>query len=173
MLVTDKTDPDWEPIMKKAAAIVTNRGGRTCHAAIVSRELGVPAIVGTERGTDVLRDDQSVTVSCAEGDTGFVYRGDLPFELQRVNLKDISRPRTKIMMNVGNPEEAFPLSFIPNDGVGLAREEFIMTTYIKAHPLALLAMTSSKIRPLKPKLTALRADTRTSRSSSSTSLRKA
>ncbi|MET0252843.1 MAG: phosphoenolpyruvate synthase, partial [Terrimicrobiaceae bacterium] len=138
VLVTDKTDPDWEPIMKKAAAIVTNRGGRTCHAAIVSRELGVPAIVGTERGTDVLRDDQSVTVSCAEGDTGFVYGGDLPFELQRVNLKDISRPRTKIMMNVGNPEEAFALSFIPNDGVGLAREEFIITTYIKAHPLALL-----------------------------------
>jgi pyruvate,water dikinase len=138
VLVTDKTDPDWEPIMKKAAAIVTNRGGRTCHAAIVSRELGVPAIVGTERGTDVLRDDQSVTVSCAEGDTGFVYGGDLPFELQRVDLKDISRPRTKIMMNVGNPEEAFALSFIPNDGVGLAREEFIITTYIKAHPLALL-----------------------------------
>ena len=138
VLVTDKTDPDWEPIMKKAAAIVTNRGGRTCHAAIVSRELGVPAIVGTERGTDLLRDDQSVTVSCAEGETGFVYGGDLPFELQRVNLKDISRPRTKIMMNVGNPEEAFALSFIPNDGVGLAREEFIITTYIKAHPLALL-----------------------------------
>ena len=138
VLVTDKTDPDWEPIMKKAAAIVTNRGGRTCHAAIVSRELGVPAIVGTERGTDVLRDDQSVTVCCAEGDTGFVYGGDLPFELERVNLKDISRPRTKIMMNVGNPEEAFALSFMPNDGVGLAREEFIITTYIKAHPLALL-----------------------------------
>ena len=138
VLVTDKTDPDWEPIMKKAAAIVTNRGGRTCHAAIVSRELGVPAIVGTERGTDLLRDDQSVTVSCAEGETGFVYGGDLPFELQRVNLKDISRPRTKIMMNVGNPEEAFALSFIPNDGVGLAREEFIITTYIKVHPLALL-----------------------------------
>jgi pyruvate, water dikinase len=138
VLVTDKTDPDWEPIMKKASAIVTNRGGRTCHAAIVSRELGVPAIVGTERGTDVLRDDQSVTVSCAEGDTGFVYGGVLPFDVQRVNLKDISRPRTKIMMNVGNPEEAFALSFVPNDGVGLAREEFIITTYIKAHPLALL-----------------------------------
>ena len=138
VLVTDKTDPDWEPIMKKAAAIVTNRGGRTCHAAIVSRELGVPAIVGTERGTDVLRDDQSVTISCAEGDTGFVYGGVLPFDVQRVNLKDIGRPRTKIMMNVANPEEAFALSFIPNDGVGLAREEFIITTYIKAHPLALL-----------------------------------
>jgi pyruvate, water dikinase len=138
ILVADKTDPDWEPIMKKAAAIVTNRGGRTCHAAIVSRELGVPAIVGTERGTDVLTDDQYVTVCCAEGETGFVYEGKLPFEVERVDLKDISRPRTKIMMNVGNPEEAFALSFVPNDGVGLAREEFIITTYIKTHPLALL-----------------------------------
>ena len=138
VLVADKTDPDWEPIMKKAAAIVTNRGGRTCHAAIVSRELGVPAIVGTERGTDVLADKENVTVCCAEGETGFVYGGKLPFEVQRVNLKDISRPRTKIMMNVGNPEEAFALSFMPNDGVGLAREEFIISTYIKAHPLALL-----------------------------------
>jgi pyruvate,water dikinase len=138
ILVTDKTDPDWEPIMKKAAAIITNRGGRTCHAAIVSRELGVPAIVGTEHGTEVLKDGQLVTVSCAEGDTGFVYEGKLPFDVQRTNLKDLARPRTKVMMNVGNPEEAFGLSFIPNDGVGLAREEFIITTYIKAHPLALL-----------------------------------
>ncbi len=138
ILVTDKTDPDWEPIMKKAAAIVTNRGGRTCHAAIVSRELGVPAIVGTERGTELLKDGQRVTVSCAEGDTGFVYEGELPFDVQRVNLKDVGHPRTKVMMNVANPEEAFSLSFIPNDGVGLAREEFIITTYIKIHPLALV-----------------------------------
>jgi pyruvate,water dikinase len=138
VLVTDKTDPDWEPIMKKAAAIITNRGGRTCHAAIVSRELGVPAIVGTEHGTEVLKDGQMVTVSCAEGDTGFVYEGNLPFDVQRSNLKELARPRTKVMMNVGNPEEAFSLSFTPNDGVGLAREEFIITTYIKAHPLALL-----------------------------------
>ena len=138
ILVTDKTDPDWEPIMKKAAAIVTNRGGRTCHAAIVSRELGVPAIVGTERGTDLLRDGQAVTVSCAEGDTGFVYDGQLAFDVQRTNLKALGRPRTKVMMNVGNPEEAFALSFIPNDGVGLAREEFIITSTIKIHPLALL-----------------------------------
>jgi pyruvate,water dikinase len=138
ILVTDKTDPDWEPIMKKAAAIVTNRGGRTCHAAIVSRELGVPAIVGTERGTDVLSAGQRVTVSCAEGDTGFIYEGELPFDVQSVNLKSVERPRTKVMMNVGNPDEAFALSFIPNDGVGLAREEFIITTYIKVHPLALL-----------------------------------
>jgi pyruvate, water dikinase len=138
VLVTDKTDPDWEPIMKKAAAIVTNRGGRTCHAAIVSRELGVPAIVGTEHGTDLLGSRQTVTVSCAEGDIGFVYDGELPFEVQHTNLKGLPRPRTKVMMNIANPEEAFALSFIPNDGVGLAREEFIISNYIKVHPLALV-----------------------------------
>lgn len=139
VLVTDKTDPDWEPIMKKAAAIVTNRGGRTCHAAIVSRELGVPAIVGTETGTEKLQDGREVTVSCAEGDTGFVYAGRLPFEVVRTDLTGLGRPRTKVMMNVGNPQEAFSLSFLPNDGVGLARMEFIIATFIKAHPLALLA----------------------------------
>lgn len=138
VLVTDKTDPDWEPIMKKAAAIVTNRGGRTCHAAIVSRELGVPAIVGTEQGTELLKDGQLVTVCCAEGDTGFVFDGRLRFEARRTDLQQLARPRTKVMMNVANPEEAFALSLIPNDGVGLAREEFIITNYIKAHPLALL-----------------------------------
>ena len=138
ILVTDKTDPDWEPIMKKAEAIVTNRGGRTCHAAIVSRELGLPAIVGTEHGTELLKDGQMVTVSCAEGDTGFVYDGRLQFDVHRRNIKSLTRPWTKVMMNVGNPEEAFSLSFIPNDGVGLAREEFIIGNYIKVHPLALL-----------------------------------
>lgn len=138
VLVTDKTDPDWQPIMKKAAAIVTNRGGRTCHAAIVSRELGVPAIVGTERGTEALIDGQMVTVSCAEGDTGFVYEGALPFDVERTDLTTLGHPRTKVMMNLANPEEAFSLSFIPNDGVGLARMEFIVTTYIKIHPLALV-----------------------------------
>ncbi len=138
VLVTDKTDPDWEPIMKKAAAIVTNRGGRTCHAAIVSRELGLAAIVGTDQGTEVLRNGQLVTVSCAEGDTGYVYEGRLPFEVDRIDLKGMARPATKIMMNVGSPEEAFRLSFFPNDGVGLAREEFIINTYIKVHPLALI-----------------------------------
>ena len=152
VLVTDKTDPDWEPIMKKAAAIITNRGGRTCHAAIVSRELGVPAIVGTEHGTEVLKDGQVVTVSCAEGDTGFVYEGRLQFEVQRTNLKDLSRPRTKVMMNVGNPEEAFSLSFIPSDGVGLAREEFIITTYIKIHPLALLDYERMEAGPVKQQI---------------------
>ncbi len=138
ILVTDKTDPDWEPTMKKAGAIVTNRGGRTCHAAIVSRELGLPAVVGTERGTELLCDGQPVTVSCAEGDTGFVYEGLLDFDVERQDLRQLERPKTHIMMNVGNPEEAFRLSFIPNDGVGLAREEFIISTYIKAHPVALL-----------------------------------
>jgi pyruvate,water dikinase len=138
VLVTDKTDPDWEPIMKKAAAIVTNRGGRTCHAAIVSRELGLAAVVGTEKGTEVLKDGQMVTVSGAEGDIGIVYEGKLAFDVDRVTLKGLQRPKTKVMMNVGNPEEAFSLSVIPNDGVGLARVEFIISTYIKAHPLALL-----------------------------------
>ena len=138
VLVTDKTDPDWEPIMKKAAAIVTNRGGRTCHAAIVSRELGVPAIVGTETATTALTTGQVVTVSCAEGDTGFVYEGARRFDVERVDLSTIGRPRTRIMMNVGNPDEAFALSFIPNDGVGLARLEFIIANVIGVHPMALV-----------------------------------
>ncbi len=161
ILVTDKTDPDWEPIMKKAGAIVTNRGGRTCHAAIVSRELGVPAIVGTEHGTELLKDGQMVTVSCAEGDTGFVYEGRLQFEVHRATLEGLERPRTKVMMNVGNPEEAFSLSFIPNDGVGLAREEFIITNYIKVHPLALLdyeRMTDAGVKAQIDQLTAGYAD---------------
>jgi pyruvate,water dikinase len=157
VLVTDKTDPDWEPIMKKAAAIVTNRGGRTCHAAIVSRELGVPAIVGTEHGTELLRDGQVVTVSCAESDTGFVYDGRLEFDVQRTSLKDLPRPRTKVMMNVGNPEEAFALSFIPNDGVGLAREEFIISNYIKVHPLALLDYPKLTDAGVKAQIDALTA----------------
>jgi pyruvate,water dikinase len=138
VLVTDKTDPDWEPTMKKAAAIVTNRGGRTCHAAIVSRELGLPAVVGTETGTDVLKNGQVVTVSCAEGETGIVYDGAVNFDVQRVDLTTLDRPRTKIMLNLANPEEAFRLSQLPSEGVGLARIEFIVSTYIKVHPMALL-----------------------------------
>lgn len=138
VLVTDKTDPDWEPIMKKAAAIVTNRGGRTCHAAIVSRELGLPAIVGAEHGTEILKDGQEVTVSCAEGETGSVYSGLIPFEVEETDFSEMPRPRTKIMMNVGNPGEAFRFSALPNDGVGLAREEFIVSTYVKIHPMALV-----------------------------------
>lgn len=138
VLVTDKTDPDWEPIMKKAAAIITNRGGRTCHAAIVSRELGLPSIVGSTNATDLLNDGQEVTVSCAEGETGKVYDGCLAFDVDRVDLSKLERPRTHIMMIVGNPEQAFGFSFIPSDGVGLARMEFIINNYIKIHPLALL-----------------------------------
>jgi len=138
VLVTDKTDPDWEPIMKRAAAIVTNRGGRTCHAAIVSREIGLPAVVGAEGATEVLHDGQSVTVSCAEGDTGFVYDGALAFDVDKIDVAGLPRPGTRIMMNVGNPDEAFALSFIPNDGVGLVREEFIIGTHIGIHPMALV-----------------------------------
>ncbi|HVC09962.1 MAG TPA: phosphoenolpyruvate synthase [Elusimicrobiota bacterium] len=138
VLVADKTDPDWEPIMKKAAAVVTNRGGRTCHAAIVSRELGIPAVVGAETATEALKDGQEVTVSCAEGETGFVYEGRLPFSVARVDLGSLPLPRTKLMLNVANPGEAFALSFLPNAGVGLAREEFIISNWVKVHPLALL-----------------------------------
>ena len=138
ILVAEKTDPDWQPIMKKAAAIITRRGGRTCHAAIVSRELGVPAVVGVEDQAANLRDGQMVTVSCAEGDEGFVYDGELPFEVQRADVKNLARPVTEIMMNLANPDEAFALSRIPNDGVGLARMEFIISNHIRIHPLALV-----------------------------------
>jgi pyruvate,water dikinase len=155
VLVTDKTDPDWEPTMKKAAAIVTNRGGRTCHAAIVSRELGLPAIVGTENATEALKDGQPVTVSCAEGEIGFVYQGLLKFDVEQVKLHDLPRPQTQVMMNVGNPEEAFRLSFMPNDGVGLAREEFIISNYIKIHPLALLDFNRLEDRALRDEISQL------------------
>ncbi len=138
VLVTEMTDPDWEPIMKIAAAIVTNRGGRTCHAAIISRELGIPCVVGTIDGTEKIKHGQKVTVSCAEGDDGRVYEGILKFEVKTTNLQNLPRPKTKVMMNVGNPDEAFELSFIPNDGVGLAREEFIVNSYINIHPKALI-----------------------------------
>lgn len=138
VLVTDMTDPDWEPIMKIASAIVTNKGGRTCHAAIVSRELGVPCIVGTGNGTKALLGVTHATVSCAEGEVGKVYEGLLKFEVQRINAKNLARPRTRIMMNLGNPENAFTLAAIPNDGVGLARLEFIINQYISIHPMALI-----------------------------------
>jgi pyruvate,water dikinase len=138
VLVTEMTDPDWEPVMKRTAAVVTDRGGRTCHAAIVSRELGIPAVVGTGSGTSVVPAGEDVTVSCAEGEQGFVYRGKMPIRVERTNLADLPRLRTQMMMNVGNPAEAFSLSFLPNDGVGLARLEFIIGTHIRIHPLALL-----------------------------------
>ncbi|NEO91688.1 MAG: phosphoenolpyruvate synthase [Moorea sp. SIO3G5] len=138
VLVTDKTDPDWEPIMKRASAIVTNQGGRTCHAAIIAREMGIPAIVGCGNATNQLKTGQAVTVSCAEGDEGKVYQGLVPFEVQETPLDNLPRTRTKIMMNVGNPEKAFSLSSLPCDGVGLARFEFIIANHIKAHPMALI-----------------------------------
>jgi len=138
VLVADMTTPDWEPVMKMASAIVTNRGGRTCHAAIVSRELGVPAVVGCDNATTMIKNNSPVTVSCAEGDVGKVYSGMLDFDIKTTDLSGLQRPKTKIMLNIGNPELAFKASFLPNDGVGLARMEFIITEYIKAHPMALI-----------------------------------
>lgn len=138
VLVTDKTDPDWEPVMKRAAAIVTNRGGRTCHAAIVSRELGLPAIVGAEQATSILTTGQHVTVSCAEGETGCVYDGSLRFHVEQIQLDALPRPRTRVMINLGNPDEALRLSALPCDGVGLARIEFIISSAIQIHPMALV-----------------------------------
>jgi len=138
VLVTDRTDPDWEPIMKKASAIVTNQGGRTCHAAIISRELGVPATVGCGDATDKIRDGQDITVCCAQGEVGRIYEGKLKFDILETRLDVLPETKTKIMMNVGSPDEAFALSAIPNSGVGLARLEFIIANHIKVHPLALL-----------------------------------
>ena len=138
VLVADITTPDWEPVMKIASAIVTNRGGRTCHAAIISRELGVPAVIGCDNATTTIKNNSPVTVSCAEGDKGKVYEGILDFEIKTTDLSGLKRPKTKIMLNLGNPELAFKTSFLPNDGVGLARMEFIITEYIKAHPMALI-----------------------------------
>lgn len=138
VLVTDMTDPDWEPIMKKASAIITNKGGRTCHAAIVAREMGLPAIVGCRNATDILKAGQKVTVSCAEGDTGFVYDGFVDYQKTETSLEDLPKVSTPIMLNVASPEIAFKFSHLPNAGVGLAREEFIINNYIKVHPMALL-----------------------------------
>jgi pyruvate,water dikinase len=142
VLVTDMTDPDWEPVMKRASAIVTNRGGRTCHAAIIARELGIPAVVGCGDATDHLKDGQAVTVSCAEGDTGFIYDGDLDFELLTNNVDSMPAIPFKIMMNVGNPDRAFSFASLPNEGVGLARLEFIINRMIGVHPKALMDFDS-------------------------------
>ncbi|HAF53830.1 MAG TPA: phosphoenolpyruvate synthase [Thauera sp.] len=138
ILVTDMTDPNWEPVMKRASAIVTNRGGRTCHAAIIARELGIPAIVGCGNATEVLHEGESVTVSCAEGDTGYVYRGKLDFEIITTDMGNLPEIPVKIMMNVGNPELAFEFAQIPNGGVGLARLEFVINNMIGIHPKAIL-----------------------------------
>jgi len=138
VLVTDMTDPDWEPIMKKASAIITNKGGRTCHAAIVARELGVPAIVGCGNATEILSDEQMVTVSCSEGEVGLVYNGEIGFVKEEYNLDDLPEINTPLMLNVASPSMSFQFSHLPNKGVGLAREEFIINNYIQVHPLALL-----------------------------------
>jgi pyruvate,water dikinase len=138
VLVTDMTDPDWEPIMKIASAIVTDKGGRTCHAAIVSRELGIPCVVGTKNVSTKVKNGKKITVSCAEGETGYVYEGLVPFKVEKTDVKDLKKTKTKIMLNIGEPDKAFLNSMIPNDGVGLARLEFIINNYIKIHPLALI-----------------------------------
>ena len=155
ILVTDMTDPDWEPIMKIGAGIVTNQGGRTCHAAIVSRELGIPCIVGTAMATKKIKSGQSITLSCTEGEIGYVYDGILPYKIKKTNLKKIKRPKTKIMLNIGQPDIAFSSSFIPNDGVGLAREEFIIANQIKVHPLALINFHQLKDKKAKKKISEL------------------
>lgn len=151
VLVTRITDPDWEPIMRIASAIVTEQGGKTSHAAIVSRELGVPCVVGTGNARKVIRNGKNITVSCAEGEKGFIYEGLLPFKIKKEEIKDIGTPKTKIMMNVGAPDEAFKFSFLPNGGVGLAREEFIFTNFVKIHPNALINF-SKQPREVKQKI---------------------
>ena len=138
VLVTDMTDPDWEPVMKRAAAIVTNRGGRTCHAAIIARELGIPAVVGCGNASEVLQEGQAVTVSCAEGDTGLIYNGLLNVAVEEIALDNMPEAPVKIMMNIGNPELAFSFANIPSAGIGLARMEFIINRQIGIHPQALL-----------------------------------
>ena len=152
VLVTEMTDPDWEPIMKIASAIVTDKGGRTCHAAIVSRELGIPCVVGTGTGSQKLANGQAVTVSCAEGDAGFVYDGKLPFSIKKTDIQKLPRPACKIMLNIGSPDIAFASSFLPNDGVGLAREEFIVNNSIRIHPLALINYSKIKDAKLKKQI---------------------
>ena len=138
VLVTEMTDPDWEPLMKKASAIVTDKGGRTCHAAIIARELGVPAIVGTGNATEILQENQEITISCAEGSDGIVYQGAVEFQTIKTNLSELPKTETPIMMNVASPELAYKFSHIPNEGVGLARQEFVINNYIQVHPLALM-----------------------------------
>jgi len=158
VLVTDMTDPDWEPIMKIASAIVTDKGGRTCHAAIVSRELGIPCVVGTKSGSKKIKSGKKITVSCAEGEVGYVYEGLVPFRLEKTDIKDLQKPKTKIMLNIGEPDKAFLNSFIPNDGVGLARLEFIINNYIKIHPLALVNYKKLKDAAAKKEIDKLTVD---------------
>jgi pyruvate,water dikinase len=155
ILVTDITDPDWEPIMKKASAIITNRGGRTCHSAIVARELGIPAIVGCGNATEIIQEGQEVTASCCEGEVGFVYEGYVDFSQTEFDLNSLPKTKTKIMLNVASPDLSFGFSHLPNSGVGLAREEFIINNYIQVHPLALLKHKSLGDKELSDKIESL------------------
>lgn len=155
VLVTEMTDPDWVPIMKIASAIVTDKGGRTCHAAIVSRELGIPCVVGTANASEAIKDGQKITVVCGGGDEGAVYDGILEYKIDKTDVKDLQRPKTKIMMNIGSPDHAFAYSLIPNDGVGLAREELIIDNHIKIHPLALLYFDQIKDKSVRAQINKL------------------
>ena len=149
VLISKNTAPDWEPVMKIAAAIITDTGGRTCHAAIIARELGITAVVGTGNATQTIKEGQEVTVSCAEGDQGMIYSGVIPFQIDELNIKDLPRPKTRVMLNLGNPDLAFKTALLPSDGVGLARMEFIIAEHTKAHPMALLhpeQITDPKVR---------------------------
>ncbi|MDA1197349.1 MAG: phosphoenolpyruvate synthase [Nanoarchaeota archaeon] len=152
VLVTDMTDPDWEPIMKIAAGIITNRGGRTCHAAIISRELGIPCIVGTNNATQKIKNKQPITVSCAEGETGYIYDGILKYKIQTHHLNNLEKPNTSVMVNLGNPEQAFEVAQMPHEGIGLAREEFIINEYIKIHPKALINFNTLVDKDAKRKI---------------------
>ena len=155
VLLTDMTDPDWEPIMKIASAIVTDKGGRTCHAAIVSRELGIPCVVGTENASKIINNKKKVTIDCSLGELGYVYEGIIPFSVKETSVKGLKKTKTKIMMNIGEPDMAFPNSFLPNDGVGLARLEFIINNYIKIHPLALTNYSRLRDKTAKKEIEAL------------------
>ncbi|MBP9667670.1 phosphoenolpyruvate synthase [Candidatus Saccharibacteria bacterium] len=155
VLVTEMTDPDWVPIMKIASAIVTDKGGRTCHAAIVSRELGIPCVVGTGNASECIKDGQDITVSCGSSDEGTIYEGLLHYEVEKTDVTDLPRPHTKIMMNIGEPERAFAYSLLPNDGVGLAREELIIDTHIKIHPMALIHFDQVKDKAVRAQINTL------------------
>lgn len=157
ILVTEITDPDWVPIMRMASGIVTDRGGRTSHAAIVSRELGLPCIVGTNHATQVIKTGKGITVSCAEGEKGLVYDDLLNYKIEKIDVQKVPKPKTKVMINIGYPDEAYELSFLPNDGVGLAREEFIVTEHIRIHPMALVKFEEIKDKKIQRKINEMTA----------------
>ena len=157
ILVAETTTPDWEPVMKRAAGIVTDRGGRTCHAAIIAREMGIPAVVGTGDGMAKLHSGANVTLSCAEGDIGHVYQGALDFSVTDIKVSELPRPRTQIMINIGDPDSAFQCAMLPNDGVGLARMEFVINEFIGIHPMALVNLENLKDAKARKRITKLTA----------------